>query len=346
MKKVLILLASISFLYSCSADVTLDQLLQEYETEKRAMGTVSIFKNGKEIYNKSFGLANLETQQKANAQTKYWIGSISKTYTATVILQLINEGKIELETKLDKFFPKIENAKNISVNQLLKHRSGLYNITQSPNFESWIAEPRTRAEMVSKLKSHKAAFKPGEKSSYSNTNFILLSYIAEIIEDKSFKEILSERIFRKLNLERTTFADTLNLTKNEAMDYFPENGKWSPITYHTNLIGTMGAGGIISTAKEINVFYQNLFDGKLISPNLLTKMTTPINELGMGIGVSEFDGIKTFGHDGRIDGFRSIAVYAPEKKLSIALTFNASKVSMSKNLIQIFEAYQFTFEKE
>ncbi len=345
LKKIYIIICCFSLL-NCSPNKNLDELLKEFETEKKAMGTVSIYKNGKEIYNKSFGFSNIKTKKKANKETKYWIGSISKTYTATIILQLVNEGKLQLDTKLEKYFSDIENANTITIKQLLKHRSGIYNITKSPNFEGWIAEPRNREEMISKLKQHKAEFEPGKKSSYSNSNFILLSYIAEIIEKKSFREILSERIFKKLNLKRTSFADTLNLTKNEAMDYFPENGKWSPITYHTNLIGTMGAGGIISTAKEINIFYQNLFGGKLLPQDLLHKMTTPINELGMGIGVSKFNGIKTYGHNGRIDGFRSIAVYAPEKKVSIALTFNASKIPMSKNLMKIFEAYQFTFEKK
>ena len=339
----IILLCSFSF-FNCSPDLTLDELLNEYETQKKAMGTVSIFKDGKEIYNNSFGLKNIEKNLKADSDTKYWIGSITKSYTATTILQLVDEKKLSLNTNLSDFFPEITNAKSITIKQLLKHRSGLYNITMSPNFEVWIAEPRNREQMVSKIKEFKPAFKPGEKTSYSNTNFILLSYIAEIIEKKSFKEILNQRIFKSLNLKRTAFADTLNLTKNEAMDYYPENGKWLPITYQTNLIGTAGAGGIISTAKEINVFYNNLFDGKLLSKEALKEMTTPTDELGMGLGISKYKGFLTYGHDGRIDGFRSIAVYAPEKNLSIALTFNCSKVSMTKTLMRVFKAYQKTFE--
>ncbi|QOD60519.1 beta-lactamase family protein [Polaribacter haliotis] len=333
-----------SLFFSCSTPRTLDELLIDFEKENKAMGTISIFKDDKEVFNKSFGLANLEKNKKANDETKYWIGSITKTYTAAVILNLVDEKKLSYDTKLNDFFPDIKNSENITITQLLKHRSGLYNITKSPNFESWIAEPRSRLEMISKLNEFESEFNPGEKTSYSNSNFIVLSYIAEIIEKKPFKEILNERIFTKLNLKRTAFADTLNITKNEAMDYFPENGKWSPITYQTNLLGTMGAGGIISTAKEINIFYNALFSGKLLSKEALKEMTTPINELGMGLGISEYEGLKTYGHDGRIDGFRSIAMYAPEKNFSIVLTFNASKVSMKESLIRVFEAYKHTYE--
>lgn len=331
--------------FGCSSDLNLDQLLHEFEQEKIAMGTVSIFKDGKELFNASFGLKNIEKNLKADENTKYWIGSISKTYTATIILQLIDEGKLSYATTLDQFFSDIVNANKITIQQLLYHRSGLYNITRSPNFEVWIAEPKDRNQMISKIKEFPADFLPGEKSSYSNTNFILLSYVAEIIEEKPFKEILHKRIIKKLNLKRTSFADTLNLANNEAMDYFPENGDWSPIVYQTNLTGTAGAGGVISTAKEVNIFFNHLFTGKLLKPATLQNMTTPINELGMGIGVSEFNGLLTYGHDGRIDGFRSIAAFAPEKNLSISLTFNGSKVSMTKNLIRVFEAYQYTFEQ-
>lgn len=125
------------------------------------------------------------------------------------------------------------------------------------------------------------------------------------------------------------------------MDYFPEDGKWSPIVYQTNLIGTMGAGGIISTAKEVNIFVQNLFNGKMISPKNLKIMTTAKDELGMGVGVSRFNSELVYGHDGRIDGFKSIVGYFPEKKLSVALTFNCARGSMVKKLKNIIRAYQY-----
>lgn len=129
------------------------------------------------------------------------------------------------------------------------------------------------------------------------------------------------------------------------MDYFPENGKWSPIVYQTNLTGTMGAGGIISTAREVNVFYSELFGGKFLSPETLTTMTTPVgDDLGMGIAVSTMKGYDIYGHTGRIDGFRSMAAYFPEEKLSIALTFNCGKGSMAKKMRRVLNAYRYTFK--
>lgn len=344
-KRFSILIGCLCLFVSCDKKQTLDNLLLEMETKKEAMGTVSIFKDGNEIYNTSFGYKKLESKKRADENTRYWIGSVSKTYTATIVLQLIEEGKISYNKKLGEFFPSIVNANEITIKDLLLHRSGLHNVTNDPSFEVWIAEPRDRKEMISRIKKFNPDFKPNKMTKYSNTNYVLLSYIVEDLEQKSFEEILEERIFKKLNLQRTSFNDTLNLANNEAMDYFPENGKWSPIVYQTNLTGTMGAGGIISTAREVNVFYSELFGGKFLSAETLKTMTTPVgDDLGMGIAVSTMKGYDIYGHTGRIDGFRSMAAYFPEEKLSIALTFNCGKGSMAKKMKRVLNAYRYTFK--
>lgn len=123
------------------------------------------------------------------------------------------------------------------------------------------------------------------------------------------------------------------------MCYYPEGGKWHPITFHTNLIGTMGAGGIISNAKDISVFYNALFTGKLLPEKMLKKMTAPKEKMGMGIAVDNFNGMTVYGHDGAIDGFRSAIAHFPALKLTISFTFNASSGSSTQKLIQLFKAY-------
>lgn len=323
----------------------MDDYLSQLESEKKAMGTVSVFKDGEQIYNKSIGFANLEEDKKANEVTLYRIGSISKTFTAAIILQLVEEGKLSLETKLGDYYPKIDQADQITIANLLYHRSGLYNITRSADFEVWISEPRSRAAMLDRIYENANVFEPNAKTEYSNTNYILLSYIAEDIDNQNFAEILKNRIFNPLDLEHTFFGKELDLSKNEAMCYYPENKEWHPITFHTNLTGTMGAGGLTSTAKDINTFYNALFMGELISKEILEQMTTPKDAMGMGISVDRRRGLDVYGHDGRIDGFRSVAAYFPEEKLSIACTFNAAQVSSSKTLFQLMNAYFYTFKK-
>lgn len=341
-KNIIVLMAQLCLFASCAQKKSLDELFTDFSDKNTFMGTVSIFQNGKQVFNRSIGYANVKLNKKANEDTKYWIGSISKTYTATIILQLIDERKLTLTTTLHQYFPEIKNSKEITIAHLLQHRSGLYNITNDKGFEAWISEPRDRNAILERIKAHKTVFTPNTKTAYSNTNFLLLSYIAEDIEKQSFANILHRRILQKINAKRTSFAPKIDPHKNEAICYYPENGKFHPITYYTDLTGTMGAGGISATPKEINQFYTTLFTGKLLSKTALQKMTTPIDETGMGISVSNFNGLTVYGHNGAIDGFRSIAAYIPEKKVAIAIVLNATSIPTTKVLIATFKAYMHT----
>ena len=329
-----------SYLQSQTINKTkLDSLLNSIEESNMAMGTVSILKDGEEVYRKSIGFSNLNSKTKADALTKYRIGSITKTFTATIIMQLIDEEKLSLNTKLSTYFPEIKNAEKITIENLLYHRSGLYNITSEEGFMLWISKPRSRKEMLEKAIKNGVDFEPNTKTSYSNTNYILLSYIAEDIHKKLFSEILNTRIIKPLNLARTLYGKKISPEKNEALSYYQEDSEWKPITLETDLTGPMGAGAIVSTPRELNIFYDNLFSGNLTSKTALKKMKT-VNE-NMGIGMSQlvFKGMKVYGHDGGIDGFRAMAAYIPSKNVSIAFCFNASNTSVVPTLISILETY-------
>ncbi len=318
----------------------LNKLFDNYELNNKAMGTISIFKNGEEVYNRSIGLALLEHNKKANELTKYRIGSITKTFTATIILQLINEGKLILNKVLSNYFPQIPNANKITIENLLYHRSGLYNITNEKDFSVWINKPRNRKEMLKKIENHTPVFNPDEKTAYSNTNYILLSYIAEELEGEKFPEILERRIVKPLKLKRTLVGKDINTNKNEAFSYYFEENKWKPITLTTNLKGPIGAGAIVSTAKEVNVFYDNLFSGNIIPEKMLKGMLTVKGGMCMGASSFNYKGLTVYGHDGGIDGFRSMAIHIPEKNLSLAFTFNGANLTSIRGvLISILDAY-------
>jgi len=333
------LLCSIFTIAQNTQQENLDNLFNQFEKENKAMGSISIAENGIIVYQRSIGYANLVTKTKADEFTKYRIGSITKTYTATIILQLIEERKLNLNTLLKDYFPKIVNANKITIEHLLYHRSGLVNITSEDGFETWISKPRNRNEVLTKIIKNEIDFEPDTKKEYSNTNYILLSYIAEDIDEKSFSEIIKSRITKPLNLTRTQFGEEIKSAENEAFSYYWEDSKWNAITLETNLLGTMGAGAIVSTSKEVALFYDNLFSAKLITEASLGKMTTVKDEMGMGISVLNFKGLTIYGHDGGIDGFRSIAAYIPEKNLAVSFTFNASNGSSTNTLIQILETY-------
>ena len=317
----------------------LDNLFNTFESEKKAIGTVSIFKNGKEIYQNHLGYANINTKTKANKFTKYRIGSITKIFTATVILQQIDEGKLSLNTLLKEYFPKLPNAHKITIEDLLRHQSGLVNITQSKDIMSWISKAQTRKQMMDRFIKNGTEFEPKEKSKYSNTNFAILSYISEEIDKKPFSKILEDRIIKPLRLKRTEFGKPIQSKNNEALSYYFENNKWNFIDLQTNMSAPMGAGAIVSTASELNVFLSNLFSRKLTSASSLKNLITIEKGKGLGIMQFKFKGLTVYGHDGGIDGFQSFALYIPEKKVALAVTFNGLTSLMMPTVISILDAY-------
>lgn len=172
-KELLALVVLACSFFSCTQSQNLNDYLGSLEKENRAMGNVSILKEGKQVYGRSIGFANIDLKKRNNETTKFRIGSITKTFTATIILQLVNEGKLSLNTSLSKYFPEIPNSEKITISDMLYHRSGIYNITADKDFEVWISEPRDREAMIAKIKSHKSIFTPNSKTEYSNSNYVL-----------------------------------------------------------------------------------------------------------------------------------------------------------------------------
>jgi len=315
----------------------LDSLFSRIEKNDKGMGAISLYKNGKEIYSNSIGFADINRSVKNSANTKFRIGSISKTFTAVIILQLIEENKLNLETTLDKFFPQIQNSAEITIEHLLRHRSGIHNFTSDPDYQSYNQNAKTEAEMLEIFNQLKPDFKPGEKYSYSNTGYVLLSYIAEKIEGKKYSEILNSRIVKPLKLEATYLGGKINSIENEAQSY-SKTKEWL-LSTETDMSIPLGAGGIVSTPLELNRFFEGLFTGELVSEKSLEQMTNIIEGYGMGIFSFPFSSKKGFGHTGGIDGFSSMAGYFPHDSLFFAYCSNGISMPLNNILIGVFSIY-------
>lgn len=317
----------------------MDSLFNLLENNSKGMGSFSIFSNGNEIYQKSFGFSDVSNNIRANNFTKYRIGSITKTFTATVIMQLVEEGKISLNTLLSDYFPKIPNADKITIEDLLRHQSGLFNITSDENLTEWMTEPQTRDKMIERIIKNGFIFEPKEKTEYSNTNYVLLSYIAEIIDVDDFRNILDNRIIKPLHLERTEFGKKINPANNEALPYDFTNSEWKLIETQTDMSLPMGAGAIVSTPTELNIFFDKLFSGELISVTSLSKMEEAQDGMGLGLMKFPLGNKELYGHGGSIDGFQSLAAYFPKENISIAFTTNNLYTQVSNIFIGAVEIY-------
>ncbi|WKN40758.1 serine hydrolase domain-containing protein [Tunicatimonas pelagia] len=346
MRVINIILATFLVVYSaCSQNqpnakfnrVKMDSLFAKIDTEKQGMGSVSISKNGEQVYQRAFGYADVAERIPANATTIYRIGSISKTFTSSIIMQLIEEGKLALDTKLSEYFPEVPNADKITIEQMLRHRSGLFNFTSAKDYTKWMEEPKSRDELIQEMIDNGTVFEPGEKAEYSNTNYVLLSYVAEKIDDKDFADILQDRITKPLKLEHTYYGGKINPEENEARSYTLRDD-WE-IATETDMSLPAGAGAIVSNPTDLTTFFNALFTGKVVSEKSLKEMTKLIDNFGLGLFQIPFYDQRAFGHNGGIDGFQANVGYFPNDSVAVAYTTNGVGMVMNDILIGVLSIY-------
>jgi CubicO group peptidase (beta-lactamase class C family) len=234
-------------------------------------------------------------------------------FTAAMIFQLIEEGKLKLTYHLDKFFPQIPNANKITIAHILAHSSGIHEVTGDPDFRTRRFDPITKDEMVAIIAKSTPDFEPGSKYAYSSSGYQLLSIIVEKITGKSYEEALKERITSKIGL-KDTYPGTgkIDVNKNESFSYrFGRDWEQQPETHISILFGS---GALISTPADMAKFIQVLFDGKIVSKESLDQMVQ--DKLGMT--TFTYHGKTFYGHTGGIDNFGSWLVYLPEEKLVVS----------------------------
>ena len=315
----------------------LDSLFALIEKNEKGMGSLSIFKEGEEVYQNTIGYLDVANKVPANNESVYRIGSISKTFTATIIMQLVEEDKLNLDTKLAEFYPDLPQADSISMEHLLRHQSGLFNFTNADEYQDYMTEPRSHEQMLQMIKENGTVFEPGEQASYSNTNYVLLSYIAEKVDGKDFGNILEDRITNPLGLEKTHYGDSIETNKGEALSY-KRLSHWS-LQPETDMSIPTGAGAIVSSATELNEFYSALFNGELVESSSLNRMKQM--EKGYGIGLFEFPFYQkvAYGHTGGIDGFQSNAAHFPNENLTVAYLANGVEMPVNDIMLGVLSIY-------
>lgn len=341
MKKILIigltvLFGATSFSQTFNAQ-RMDSLFHILEQKEKFMGSIAVSQNGKLLYTKAIGYSDLETSKKATTSTKYRIGSISKMFTAALILKAVEENKTSLAQTLDRYFPQIENSKKITIGNLLNHRSGIHSFTDDDDYLTYNTVPKSEKEMLALIAEGKSDFEPNSKSEYSNSNYVLLSYILEKIYKKDFATVLNTKIIKPLGLKDTYFGGTTNIQNNESYSYSFE-GKWNKET-ETDMSIPMGAGSLVSNPTDLAFFIEQLFAGKIISSKSLALMKTMTDNYGMGMFEFPYFEKKSYGHTGGIDGFQSVVSYFPEEKLAIALTSNGVSYTNNNVLLCALSSY-------
>jgi len=315
----------------------LDSLFHILEQNDKFMGSLAVSQNGETIYKNTIGIINLEDSIKSNNQTKYRIGSISKVFTAALVLKAIEENKLKLEQSLKDFYPEISNSEKITIKNLLNHSSGIHDFTRNEDYLKWNQIKQTKDSMLKRIASDTSDFLPDSESEYSNSNYVLLTFILEDVYKKAYRKLLKEKITHPLNLEHTFYGGVIEPENNEAYSY-SYLGKWNKES-ETDMSIPQGAGAILSTPADLNIFIKALFNEKIISSTSLGRMKNIENGYGLGLFRFPFDDKWSYGHTGGIDGFRSSTSFFPENQLAISLTSNGVNYKINDILLAVLGSF-------
>jgi len=314
----------------------LDAYFDALASNDKFMGSVAVFQEGKLLYKRSIGFADLAKGLKTNDQTEFRIGSITKTFTAVMVFKAIEAGKLQPEQTIDKWFPQIPNAGKITIDMLLHHRSGIANFTDLDAYQIWQTSAKTEAQLIDTIAQAGSNFEPDSHAAYSNSNFVLLGYILEKIYKTSYAKLLHNEIIDPLGLQHTHYGGKIDISKNQANSYdYP--GHWELHT-ETDMSIPGGAGAIISTPTDLDAFITALFDGKLVNASSLESMKTIQDHLGRGLVLLPFGTRRAYGHSGGIDGFSSMLGYFPEDKVAFAMTVNGKNYNTNDVAIAVLSS--------
>lgn len=301
----------------------LDSFFNVLSTKDKSMGSFALAKNGKIVYQKVIGYTSLNPDTiLATASTRYRIGSITKIFTATMIFQLIEEGKLSLDTKLSTYFPQLPQAEKITIANLLSHSSGLKDYVNDVTDHSWITYPHVKAELLDTIAKGKVHFLPGTQQQYCNSGYLLLAYILEEVTGKPYSKLLESRIVKKIGLKNTSGGEINEKGKNEAKPY-KMAGKWTDVKdiYFPNIIGV---GDILSTPADLITLMDALGSGKLVTAANYTQMSTfkENQTFGMGLQKVPFYTQVGLGHGGGTYGTFSMLAAFKENGITLAASVN------------------------
>lgn len=270
------------------------------------MGSIVVQQDGKTIYQRSMGWADLENQIPAIAETQYRIGSVSKTFTAVLVMKAAAEGRLSLSDSIAKYFPdaKIPNAEQITIDQLLQHRSGLVDITNDKPYEyyTYFTTPQTRQQILERVAAAGTNFQPDSEYRYCNTGYNLLGYILEDVWGKPYAEIINDQIVSLLDLRHTCYSEAIDPQRGDARSYTLLDC-WQ-VQPETDASVAIGAGALASTPADLARFGEALV-GDVFGDNIFEQMKQVKDAYGRGLVQFTYGDQIGYGHAGLIDGFSS-----------------------------------------
>jgi CubicO group peptidase (beta-lactamase class C family) len=323
----------------------IDALVSKFHDYNQFTGSVLVSHHGKVIYKKGFGLANRETNTSNTPDTRHRLASVSKQFAATVIMQLVAEGKLKLEVPITTYLPAYPKATGdqITLHHLMTHTAGIPNYTSFENYREVMGKSMTPAEIVALFSNEPLEFSPGEKYAYSNSGYVLLGHIIETVTGKSYGEVLQQKIFGPLNMINSGYERADDNAKNKAIGYNQVGNVFEPAQYiHMSI--PHAAGALFSSVEDMHLWNEAQYTAKLLPKKYLDLIFAPhipsystahyaygweIGTLPVGNSGTT---VNTVYHSGGINGFSTMNVRIPDEKSSIVILSNSSGSSVQDML--------------
>ena len=325
----------------------IDALIRQYADNKQFNGTVLVAEKGQVLFKKGYGMANMEWNVANTPDTKFRLGSITKQFTAMLIMQLVEQGKLKLAEPISTYLPDYPKATGgrITVHQLLTHTAGLPNYTNFPKFfETVSREPFTPTEFLKKFQDMPLEFEPGSKFSYSNSGYFLLGVLIEKVTGKPYAQVLQEQILTPAQLRDTGYDLFAPIMPKRATGYEKDKGKIINASYLDMSI-PYAAGSLYSTVEDLYKWDRALYGEKLLSSAGKAIMFTPVKEgyaYGWGVGNTKVgerkDSVFIISHGGGINGFNTDIARVPQDKQLVVLLNNTGRAplnDMRRNILRI-----------
>jgi CubicO group peptidase (beta-lactamase class C family) len=315
------------------------------EMAKRHIPGVSfaVTEDGKVLMTRSYGQANVELSVPVTPDSVFKLASVTKPFTATALMMLVEEGKVSLDARIAGYLPRLPRQwANVTIRQLLSHTSGVADYLKAPrwSWQSW-RQDLTPDEFIKFASEARPSFAPGAGIRYSNTGFYLLGMVIEKVSGKPYGQFLAERIFQPLQMTATQRDTLTEIVPHRVSGYVLSDGALRNAEY-TSETWAYAEGGIISTAADLAKWDAALYTEKLLKRTSLEQMWTPAqlnngkeaiigdngagkpNYYGLGWYLSEYRGHKVVFHPGDKPGFSSIFIRFMDERLTVILLSNNS----------------------
>jgi CubicO group peptidase (beta-lactamase class C family) len=335
-------LVALIVMSGCSMDnaAKVDRLFSDYRPDGTPGASVMVIKDGEPILIKSYGLADVDENVPVRAATNFRLASVTKQFTATSILMLVDQGKLGLDDSIRDFFPQLPPfTAEITIRHMLQHNSGLEDY--EPIYGNPFPEQILDRGVVEIIASTEAAyFPPGTEYRYSNSAYAMLAVLVEDLSGQSFPEFLDENIFTPLRMtntvayrkgETTVPNRSLGYTVTNRVIEFSDQSAWSAV---------LGDGGIYSSVEDLFKWDQALYEHELISPELREAAWTPgLENYGFGWRIDEYRGHKRYHHSGSTSGFRNFMQQFPDQHLTIIVLTNRADPDVAPLADKIADLY-------